>query len=267
MEKQPSQHETSNSQEEKSAKQTILSVNERLESALDKINRSEENFSNLQSVEDINDHMVVISEALSVANEKLDKLTSKEEPNQESIRETKELVNNLEERKRKLTTEIEQKREKERVVKKFLNSAENLGSKIYQLHMMLTEREDAGINPLITTEPLNEIAQSLLTATDDQKTTDKIKDITKAVGRGAHNIEVLRKKSGPVREDRESLENILAVVRSTAEEIDTLRKQTRSEAFEEDLQKSVQRALEEVEHAVDELGERVHKKLNSLGGY
>jgi chromosome segregation ATPase len=153
METQPPQHEEPDSQEEKSAKQTNLSVNERLESALDKINRSEENFSSLLSVEDINDHLVVVSEALSVANEKLDKLTSEEEPNQESIRETKELVNNLEERKRKLTTEIEQKREKEMVVKKFLNSAENLGSKMYQLHMMLTEREDAGINPLITTEP------------------------------------------------------------------------------------------------------------------
>jgi uncharacterized protein Yka (UPF0111/DUF47 family) len=78
---------------------------------------------------------------------------------------------------------------------------------------------------------------------------------------------MLRKKGGPIREDGESLENILAVVRSTAEEIDTLRKQIRSEAFEEDLQKSVQRALEEVEYVVDGVGERVHKKLNSLSDY
>jgi hypothetical protein len=56
-------------------------------------------------------------------------------------------------------------------------------------------------------------------------------------------------------------------VRSTAEEIDTLKKQIRGEVFEEDLQNSVQSVLEEVEYAIDGLGERVHKKINSLEGY
>jgi len=264
MDEKSLQPESSKSPEGLSEEPNDTSIDEKLDATLDRVKRSEDN---MQTSIDISDHSVVVSQALNIANVKLDKLRSKESPDQEELRKIQALINDLEEKQRELEAKREQAEEKERAVKKYLNTVEDLGSQLYQLHMMLAEREDKGINPLITTEPLKQITQSLLTATDGEMTMDSIQDIVNTAGRAASNIARRRQGGGPVRGDTQRLESILVAVRGATEEIDTLQKQIRDDIFEEDLQESAQRAFDEVKSAVEELEARVHKKMNMLEGY
>jgi uncharacterized protein Yka (UPF0111/DUF47 family) len=133
--------------------------------------------------------------------------------------------------------------------------------------MRITEREERGMNPLITPKPLQQISQQLLTADDKNTTLKSVDELTDGLGRGIANAEIVRSRGGSVREDTEMLEDMLNLIQHCSEDIDTIKKQINQEVFTEETAENLHRVMKSLESVIDQLGNRVYKKLDSLQGY